>query len=119
MRWNLVVLAPCLLIAGCAGASLAEGQDEDVQSSLQYDSVPCDRLLAQRNGLVQQYHLSVDAKPSFSNPATGFGPFMPDIRSKTKRDADQATGKIDAMNRSIARRECGKPAKQNKLALPS
>jgi hypothetical protein len=119
MRWNLVVLASCLAMAGCAGASMAERQDENVQSSLQYDGVPCDQLLAQRNGLAQQYHLSVDAKPSFSNPATGFGPFTPDIRSKARRDADQASGKIDAMNRSIARRECGKPGKQNKLALPS
>jgi hypothetical protein len=33
-------------------------------------------------------------------------------------DAEQPCGRIDAMNRSITRRECGKPAKQNKLALP-
>ena len=71
--------------------------------------MPCDQLLAQRNGLAQQYHLSTDAKPSFSNPAMGFGPFTPDMRSKSKRDTDQASGKIDAMNRSIARRDCGKP----------
>ncbi|TIS56070.1 MAG: hypothetical protein E5W82_04345 [Mesorhizobium sp.] len=119
MRWNLMVLASCLAVAGCVGNSMSEQQDANVQSSLQYDSVPCDQLLAQRNGLAQQYHLSVDAKPSFSNPAMGFGPFTPDMRSKAKRDADQASGKIDAMNRSITRRECGKPAKQNKLALPS
>ncbi|MER9232022.1 hypothetical protein NKI56_07935 [Mesorhizobium sp. M0622] len=117
MRWNMMVLASCLAMAGCVGNSMSERQDENVQSSLQYDKVPCDQLLAQRNGLAQQYHLPVDAKPSFSNPAMGFGPFTPDTRSKAKRDADQASGKIDAMNRSIARRECGKPAKQNKLGL--
>ncbi|MCP9229203.1 hypothetical protein NMG46_02910 [Mesorhizobium sp. LMG 17147] len=117
MRWNMTVLASCLAMAGCVGNSMSERQDENVQSSLLYDKVPCDQLLAQRNGLAQQYHLPVDAKPSFSNPATGFGPFTPDMRSKAKRDADQASGKIDAMNRSIARRECGKPAKQNKLGL--
>jgi hypothetical protein len=44
---------------------------------------------------------------------------MPDTRSKNQQDIDRASGKIDAMNRSITRRECGKPAKQNKLALPS
>ena len=119
MRWNLLVLASCLAMAGCAGASMAERQDRNVQSSLQFDSVPCDRLLAQRNGLAQQYRLSRDAKPSFSNPAVGLGPFTPDVRSKTQREIEQASGRIDAMNRSIARRECGKPAKQTELGLPS
>jgi hypothetical protein len=119
MRWNMTVLASCLAMTGCMGASMAERQDANVQSSLQYDTVPCDQLLAQRNGLAQQYHLSLNAKPTFSNPAMGFGPFIPDLSSKTKRDADMASGKIDAMNRSIDRRECGKPAKKNNFALPS
>ncbi|MCV3205907.1 hypothetical protein OHD62_04845 [Mesorhizobium sp. YC-39] len=119
MRWNLVILASCLAMAGCAGSSLAERQDENVESSLQFDSVPCDQLLVQRNALAQQYRLPQDAKPSFSNSGVGFGPFTPDVRSKTQRDAEQASGRIDAMNRSITRRECGKPAKQNKFALPS
>ncbi len=119
MRWNMMVLVSCLAVTGCMGSSMAERQDQDVQSSLQYDSVPCDQLLAQRNGLAQQYNLSTDAKPSFSNPAMGFGPFTPDTRSKSKRDVDQASGKIDAMNRSIVRRECGKPKKKNSFALPS
>jgi hypothetical protein len=118
MRWNMLVLASCLVMAGCAGNSLAERQDANVVSSLQFDTVPCDQLVAQRNALAQQHHLPLDAKPTFSNPAMGFGPFMPDYRSKARRDAEQASGRIDAMNRSIDRRECGKPAKQNKLALP-
>jgi hypothetical protein len=105
-------------MAGCAGASIAERQDENVQSSLQYDSVPCDRLLAQRNRLAQQYRLPQDAKPSFSDPGVGLGPFTPDVRSKTQREVEQASGRIDAMNRSITRRECGKPAKQTTLGLP-
>ncbi|BCH13231.1 hypothetical protein [Mesorhizobium sp. L-2-11] len=85
MRWNLVVLASCLAIAGCVGTSIAERQDANVQSSLQYDSVPCDRLLAQRNRLAQQYRLPQDAKPSFSGPGVGLGPFTPDTRSKAQR----------------------------------
>ena len=119
MRWNMMVLASCLAVAGCMGNSLAERQDANIQSSLQFDTVPCDQLLAQRNGLAQQYHLSQNAKPTFSNPAMGFGPFMADIRSKNQRDIDAASGRIDAMNRSITRRDCGKPAKQTKLTLPS
>jgi hypothetical protein len=119
MRWNLVVLASCLAMAGCVGgSSMAERQDENVQSSLQYDNVPCDQLLAQRNGLAQQYNLPTTAKPTFSNPAMGFGPFTPDMRSKAKRDSDKASGEIDAMNRSIERRDCGKPKKKETFALP-
>ena len=59
--------------------------------------------------LAQQYRLPQDAKPSFSDPGVGLGPFTPDTRSKAQREVEQASGRIDAMNRSIARRECGKP----------
>ncbi|TIU05300.1 MAG: hypothetical protein E5W44_26140, partial [Mesorhizobium sp.] len=112
MRWTMAVLASCLMTAGCVGGtSMAERQDENVQSSLQYDSVPCEQLLANRNALAQQYNLPVTAKPAFSNPAMGFGPFTPDMRSRAQRDSDKASGEIDAMNRSIERRDCGKPKK--------
>ncbi len=100
------------------GTSLAERQDEDVQSSLQYDDVPCDQLLAQRNQLARQNNLPTTAKPSFSNPAMGFGPFIPDTRSKAQRDSNKASGEIDAMNRSIVRRDCGKPKKKETFGLP-
>ncbi|WP_296745399.1 hypothetical protein [Mesorhizobium sp.] len=119
MRWNMVVLASCLMVAGCVGGtSMSERQDEDVQSSLQYDDVPCDQLIANRNALAQQNNLPITAKPTFSNPAMGFGPFTPDVRSKAKRDSDKAAGEIDAMNRSIDRRDCGKPKKKETFALP-
>jgi len=119
MRWNMVVLASCLTVAGCVGGtSMSERQDEDVQSSLQYDDVPCDQLIANRNALAKQNNLPVTAKPAFSNPAMGFGPFTPDVRSKAKRDSDKAAGEIDAMNRSIDRRDCGKPKKKETFALP-
>lgn len=120
MRWNMMILASCLATAGCVGNSMSERQDANIESSLQYDTVPCDQLLAQRNGLAQQYNLPVTVKPTFSNPAMGFGPFTPDMRSKAKRDSDKASGEIDAMNRSLERRDCGKPDNQKKkLALPS
>jgi hypothetical protein len=107
-----------MTMAGClGGSSMSERQDETVQSSLQYDSLPCDQLLAQRSALARQYNLPLTAKPAFPNPAMGFGPFTPDIRPKARRDSDQATGEIDAMNRSIDRRDCGKP-KKDKLFLP-
>ncbi|TPN89604.1 hypothetical protein FJ987_08860 [Mesorhizobium sp. CU2] len=119
MRWTMVALASCLTVAGCVGGtSMAERQDEDVQSALQYDDVPCDQLIAQRNALAQQSNLPVTAKTTFSNPAMGFGPFMPDTRSKAERDRNKASGQIDAMNRSIERRDCGKPKKKESFGLP-
>jgi hypothetical protein len=118
MRWNMLVLASCLAATGCVGNSTSERQDANIESSLQYDTVPCDQLLAQRDGLARQYNLSPTVKPTFSNPAMGFGPFTPDVRSKAQRDTDKATGEIDAMNRSIGRRDCGKPDKQKKFSLP-
>ena len=58
MRWNMVVLASCLMTAGCVGGtSMAERQDEAVQSSLQYDDLPCDQLVTQRNQVAQQLNL--------------------------------------------------------------
>jgi hypothetical protein len=118
MRWNMLVLISGLLTAGCVGNSTSERQDENMKSSLLYDAVPCEKLLAQRDGLAQQYNLSTQVKPTFSNPAMGFGPFTPDMRSQSQRDIDRATGEIDAMNRSIDRRDCGKPEKQEKPAQP-
>ena len=120
MRWNMMILASCLAMAGCVGNSMSERQDANIESSLQYDTVPCDQLLAQRNGLAQQNNLPVTAKPTFYNPAMGFGPFTPDMRSKAQRDSDKAAGDIDAMNRSIERRDCGKQDNQKKkFALPA
>ncbi|QPC89174.1 hypothetical protein [Mesorhizobium sp. INR15] len=118
MRWNMVVLTSCLAVSGCVGNSMSERQDEKAVSSLQFDAVPCDQLLVLRNDLAQRYNLAQDVKPTFSNPAMGFGPFTPDMRSKSQREVDDATGQIDAMNRSIGRRQCGQPDQPKKFTLP-
>lgn len=110
MRTSLSLLAVCLMVAGCAN-SLATNQDRNVQSSLQFDSVPCNRLLAQRNRLMRLHQLPRDAKPVFSNPPAGLGVLLPDIRSRHERDAEKASGEIDAMNRSLVRRQCVKAPK--------
>ena len=94
-----------LVLAGC-GNSLTAHQDQAVASALPYDSVPCERLLAQRNGLALQYGLPRDAKPVFASQPYGIGPLTPDLRSERSRRAEAARGSIDAMNRSLARRKC-------------
>jgi len=99
-------MALCLSLAGCASGSIAAGEDANVTSSLQYDTVPCKQLVSERDALAARYGLSQDAKTAFSAPPAGFGTVLPDMRGAQKREADQASGKIDAMNRSLVRRKC-------------
>jgi len=40
------------------------------------------------------------------------------MRSKAQHASNKASGEIDAMNRSIDRRDCGKPKKKETLGLP-
>jgi hypothetical protein len=103
-KYCLLVL--CVALAGCASGSMASGEDANVTSSLQYDTVPCRQLIAERNGLAARYGLPQDAKTAFAAPPAGFGTLLPDMRGAKKREADQASGRIDAMNRSLVRRKC-------------
>lgn len=111
MRWNVLVVGACLLAGGCVDSSLATREDEDIVSSLQFDDVPCTQLITQRNQLAQRYGLGQDAKPAFVDSPAGFGPFLPDVRSKKQQDIQKASGQIDAMNRSLTRRACIKVPK--------
>jgi hypothetical protein len=106
MPQRAFIVALCVALAGCGAGSMAASEDANVTSSLQYDSVACKQLVAERNGLAARYGLAQDAKPVFSTAPTGFGAVLPDMRSADKRDADQAAGRIDAMNRSLIRRKC-------------
>jgi hypothetical protein len=106
MPERVFIAALCIALAGCGAGSMAGAEDANVTSSLQYDSVACKSLLAERNALAARYGLPQDAKPVFSNAPTGFGTVLPDMRSADKREADRASGKIDAMNRSLIRRKC-------------
>jgi len=101
-----------LLLAGCAGDySLVSRQDADLQSSLQYDKVECKQLIAQRDGLAKANGLTSNAKPVFAETPLGLGPVLPDIRSAKRQSSDKASAQIDAMNRSLIRRQCiPKPA---------
>lgn len=103
---NRAMLLSCLLLSGCGANSLVSKEDSAVHSSLQYDKVACGSLLAERDALVKRYHLPVDAKPVFTDVPTGLGAVLPDIRSARQREAQDAAGRVDAMNRSMARRQC-------------
>lgn len=106
MSAKFCALVLCLSLAGCASGTIAASEEANVTSSLQYDTVPCKQLVAERNGLAARYGLSQDAKTVFSSPPTGFGTVLPDMRSARQRESEQASGRIDAMNRSLVRRKC-------------
>jgi hypothetical protein len=95
----------CLTVSGCANSLVAD-QDRNVASSLPYDSVECATLLAERDQLARRYNLPTDAKPVFAKSPMGLGPITPDVRSERRREIETASGQIDAMNRSLARRKC-------------
>lgn len=101
-----------LLLAGCAGdSSLVARQDADLQSSIQYDKVECKKLISQRNAIASANGVATDAKPVFADTPLGLGPVLPDIRSAKRQSAEKAAAEIDAMNRSLIRRQCiPKPA---------
>lgn len=106
MRAILRSIPLCLFLAGCGSNSQVEHQERNIMSSLPYDSVPCNALLAKRQALMQRYNLGADAKPIVSEMPLGLGPMVPDMRSKERKASEQARGEIDAMNRSMVRRKC-------------
>lgn len=112
MMRGMILLTVCAAVSGCA-SSLAVREDQDVQSSLQYDVVSCTSLIARRNDLMRRYNLPKDATPTFSNTPFGLGPVLPDMRSQHQRDIAHASGEIAAMNNSITRRQCEQPAKKS------
>lgn len=105
MRPAFVATLLSLAVTGCANSLVAD-QDRNVASALPYDSVDCRTLVAQRDGLARRYGLPTDARPVFATPPMGLGPITPDIRSDRRRRIERASGEIDAMNRSLARRKC-------------
>ncbi|MVA98821.1 hypothetical protein GN330_16360 [Nitratireductor sp. CAU 1489] len=107
-RWVLVALAGG--VAGCS--SLSSGLDDEIVSSLQFDQIPCERLVAERDALAAEHGdpatLDPGEKPG-ARPAlvpTGFGTLVPDARSRDTKEHRKALGRIEAMDRSITRREC-------------
>jgi len=106
MRATLCFICLCLPLTGCGADSLREHQENNVMSSLPYDSTPCDALKAKRATLMARYGLQQDAKPVMDDAPLGLGPVMPDMRSAQQKDVEKARGEIDAMNRSMVRRKC-------------
>jgi hypothetical protein len=101
------VLSACLALAACtvSTARLAE-----VQSSTQYDNVPCEQLVAERDALAAQYDLPVDYRREGTIERSRLLPDLdfvsPDLRGASARQWDEARGRLSAINGSIRRRSC-------------
>lgn len=116
------IIGVALLAASVAACSdMRADVDSEVVNSVRYDEVPCKTLLSERDALVKTYGspegLPADQQPGIrpilKQQPTGLFP-VPDLRSKATRERKRAYGKIEAMDRSINRRQCGKPKAQQK-----
>ena len=107
MKTAIPVLLPVLLIAGCGG--MTASLEEEVVSSLQYDSVECAALAEKRQSLAARYGITGkgDELEPGKRPVyvpVGTGPFIPDLRGEKTRERKRAIGEVAAMDRSIQRR---------------
>jgi hypothetical protein len=103
----MVAAVMALGLAGCAGSLTANIEDEIV-NSIRYDALSCEQLVGERNRLAAQFGLSRDTRrtPLTESQTTGAGPFLPDMRGPDERRRATAIGALDAMNRSLQRRNC-------------
>lgn len=106
-----------VLLSACA--DMAGNTNSEVVSSIQFDKVPCKKLISQRNALVARYG-SPETLPEGQKP--GERPYLkqeplgmfvaPDFRSTSQLETRKALGRVDAMDHSLQRRQCeGAPAK--------
>lgn len=86
--------------------------EREIISSLRYDDVSCEELADLRDREAEAFGLPADAEVDhsasnrFRYRFTGLGTVVPDVRSSKEREVGLARGRIDAMNRSMARRGC-------------
>ncbi|RST81670.1 hypothetical protein EJC49_23900 [Aquibium carbonis] len=109
MPLRAIILLPALALAACT--SMAPALDEEIISSMTYDSTPCAELVARRDALASYHRIGADGallvpgkRPFYV--ASGAGPFLPDTRLPWTRDRSRAIGVIAAMDGSIKRRQC-------------
>ena len=111
----LLVFAPFALVA-CQ--SIDAGLDDEIMSSIKYDRYSCKQLVSARNKEAADFGLSRDAERDqsrsirYRSALMPLGALVPDLRGSKARERGLARGRIDAMNRSLARR-CGKGKNRN------
>lgn len=99
-----------VLLAGCV--NVAQSLEGEVVSSMQYDRMPCQQLVADRDALAARHGepstLDETQKPG-ARPAyvaVGLGTALPDARGADVKERRRALGQIEAMDHSIERRDC-------------
>lgn len=107
---NAAAIALLLTTAACQN-SVAVQREIEIVPSTRYDNVECRTLAMRRDALAARYGVSPTSarEPLPTSSTPGFGIVIPDTRRANERDRAQAVGEITAMNRSMERRECGKP----------
>lgn len=91
------IVVPCLavLLAACSAH-----HDDDSGLSMRYDAIPCGELVSQRAALTR----AEPSRPPAQTARQPLGIFAP----RGTDDRERAYRTIDAMTRSMERRDCGK-----------
>jgi hypothetical protein len=109
MTPRTLIVLPLIALAGCTG--VAPVLDEEVVSSMNYDTTPCADLIAWRDALAASHGLPRDTTPLVPGRrpfyvVPGAGTMVPDMRTPWTRERSRAIGEIKAMDGSIERRQC-------------
>ncbi|MFN3548327.1 MAG: hypothetical protein ACK4U0_12630 [Mesorhizobium sp.] len=109
MTPRTLLVLPLLLVAGCTG--VAPVLDDEMVSSMNFDTMPCPELVARRDALAGAHGLPRDTDPLVPGRRPfyvlpGAGPVVPDMRTPWTRERSRAIGEVKAMDGSINRRKC-------------
>ncbi|MDZ5699963.1 hypothetical protein [Chelativorans sp. M5D2P16] len=97
------------LLTGCE--SVTKATLNEVVSSIPYDRYSCRELTALRDQEASRFGLPRDAEidqrwAEWIRNHPPLGSILPDMRSRTAREAGKARGRIAAMNHSLRRQGC-------------
>lgn len=107
LTWTSLVGLGALI--GCQSVSTA--MHREIVSSLPFDNIPCEELVALRNQESARFDLPRNAQVDHSDmlkisSRLPLESLAPDLRSRAAREEGLARGRIAAMNRSLKRRNC-------------
>jgi len=102
-----IVLVAAFGLSACKPIAIA--LDDEIMSSTGYDHLSCDALIHQRDAEASRFRVPPDAEVDHTtfnkwNSAIPFFGALPDLRSRAERERGLAIGRVEAMNRSHARR---------------
>jgi len=102
-----IMLVAAFGLSACQPIAIA--LDDEIMSSTRFDHLSCGALISHRDAEASRLGVAPDAEVDYTtfnkwNSAIPFFGALPDLRSQAARERGLAIGRIEAMNRSHARR---------------